>query len=177
MTGYESLFQRLRQQFSRFDEFEQRGKRAIDSILRGFAEYLEAPPNTCRVCRFGDGFNETKTYAPGQLAELRPDGKFVGCLTVSEAPAAFLRFAFYVHVDGEWLVLQSGVPETAKEFRVKMLDASTLSEFYEHTLAQTFEFLDTSPEKIAAGETSRPIGFVWPEARGSERKRLPKAAP
>jgi hypothetical protein len=165
MTRYESLFKRLKQQFARHDAFERRGKQAIDTILRGFSEYLEAPPNTCRVCRIASDYGDTGTYGPGQLAELRPDGKFVGCLTVSEASGAVVRFAFYVRVDEECLVLQSGVPE-AKEFRVKTLDAGSLSEFYGHTLAQAFQVLDTRPEKLAAGDALKhPIGFVWPETR------------
>jgi hypothetical protein len=166
MTKYESLFQHLKQHFVRFDAFNQRGRRAIETILQGFFAYLEAPHNTGRMCRIGADLNDTTTYPPGELAELRPDGKFVGCLTVSEASGLFLRFPFFVRVDGEWFELQSGEPETAKVFRVQTLDASSLSEFYEHTLAQAFEFLDTSPEKIASGDLKRPIGFVWPQSRG-----------
>jgi hypothetical protein len=160
MTRYELLFQSLKQYFARSAAFEQRGKEAIEAVLRGFAQYLEAPLDACRVCRIGDGLDENKEYPPGQLAELRPDGKFVGCLTVREAPASFLRFAFYVRVVGASFALQSGDAENGKEFLVATLDASALSEFYEHAFSQARVLLETSPEQIASGQVKRPIGFI-----------------
>jgi hypothetical protein len=163
MTNYEALFQHLKEYSTRADEFELRSRKAVYAVLQGFYTYLDAPASTGRVCRIGDRIDDTTTtYLPDQLAELRPDGKFVACLTVSEpATRLFLRFGFYVRIDGESFVLQSGDPNSAREFRVKTLDVASLSDFYGDTVAQAIEFFSTSANTIALGGAKHPVGFGY----------------
>lgn len=141
------------------------------AMMGGFAKYLGAPANTCRVGPPGyeDGCGEG--VPPGRscgVAELRDDGRFAGSVVVYEhAPVLGqppiglqLRFTFYVRIDGDRYVVQSGDSEPGKEFRIKDLDVTGLSGFFDHVFDGAFEFFTNEPEKIVGDKLMRPIGFT-----------------
>lgn len=162
MTKYDELIRLLKDHFVRYTEFEQRGKSAIRTMMQSFAQYLEAPPQTCRVGPPGMPLDSTEDHHPDDLAELRDDGRFAGSIVVSEASphGGIARFTFYVRLDGETYVVQSGDAAPGKEFRVNALDATALVEFFDHAFGEVTELLKSQPEKLVRGASARPIGFA-----------------
>lgn len=164
-TRYEELMRLAGEHVQRYDAFEERGRSAVHAALTDFVTYLEAPQGTCRAwppdVEFE--FDETRTFRPEEWIRLRDDGRFAGCVAVVAGPhlGPFLRFTFYVRVDGDSLVFQSGDKEPGPaEFRVKTPSAEALTPLFEHVLQSARALFNTAPERLASGDTSRPIGFI-----------------
>jgi len=73
MTRFTSLLQNLKGHVSAYESFERTGKNTVAIVIRAFVEYLDAPPNTCRVGPPNIALDAEPKIPLDQVAELTED--------------------------------------------------------------------------------------------------------
>jgi hypothetical protein len=160
MSRFDSLLQTLKGHVSAYESFERAGKTTVATVIGAFVQYLEAPPNTCRVGPPGVALDAEPTTPLDQVAELTEDGWFGASLIIHElSPVGVrMRLIFLARIEGDSTVLK--LQHGSKEFRVKELTRETLAPFVEHVFTTMMEHMSVEPWKLAAGAAKRPIGFT-----------------
>jgi hypothetical protein len=160
ISRFDSLLQSLKGHVSAYESFEKTGKNTVATVIRAFAAYLEAPPNTCRVGPPGVALDAEPTTPLDQVAELMEDGWFGATLLIHELspPGVRMSLTFLARIDGDSTVLK--LQHGDKEFRIKELTQDSLAPFIEHVFTTVMEQVSVEPWKLAAGAAKRPIGFT-----------------
>ena len=159
MSRYDTFKAALQRFFSSHEDFTNRARNAVARVLTEFARYLEAPQGTCTVCRLADRFGSPTRVPLDHMAELQEDGWFAAGLWVGdgEPHGTQLRLEFYARLDGNAVILRA---QDSKEFRVESLDGDSMAPFFQYVFEQNIAYLETKPERLARGESSRQIGFT-----------------
>jgi hypothetical protein len=159
----ESKFDELVQMVSKYhregNQYRQRSENAMEKIITGFVEYLEAPAGIVRYFPYAD-YNSDAQYSPRQAIKTNDDGWWDAGLSVL-IDGTYIGFRFRMFTDEDKFQVRIGDSEKLHEFTMPNLES--LAPIWDEAFNRSRMYLEGGLRRFL--DATRPlksgkIGFV-----------------